>query len=152
ASGAVRGHRCPQGDPECAGLDVPGELAQREAEVREPWPDHRCEGAHQRPVAGKGRLELTTATHAEPQDALRPGVAPGRRRPSFAWLGVVPFFAYAAMFLVLPAATVMVGAFKDTSGGYTFHNVASIVETSNLRQAFWESIRISLTTALIGAL
>jgi putative spermidine/putrescine transport system permease protein len=76
---------------------------------------------------------------------------PGRRF-SLAWLGVVPFFAYAAMFLILPAATVMIGAFKSIDGGYTLDNVKSIVETSNIRNAFWESIRISLTTALLGAL
>jgi putative spermidine/putrescine transport system permease protein len=56
------------------------------------------------------------------------------------------------MFLILPAATVMIGAFKADGGGYTFHNVASIIETANLRNTFWESIRISLTTALLGGL
>jgi putative spermidine/putrescine transport system permease protein len=56
------------------------------------------------------------------------------------------------MFLFLPAGTVMVGAFKAGHGGYTFDNVRSIVETSNLRDAFVESIRISLTTALVGGL
>ena len=76
---------------------------------------------------------------------------PGRRF-SLAWLGVVPFFAYAAMFLVLPAATVMVGAFQSEDGGYTLDNITSIVKTENLRDAFVESIRISLTTALLGGL
>ena len=56
------------------------------------------------------------------------------------------------MFLVLPALTVMVGAFKSGDGGYTVDNVTSIVRTSNLRDAFEESIRISLTTALLGGL
>jgi putative spermidine/putrescine transport system permease protein len=77
---------------------------------------------------------------------------PGRRRRSLAWVGVVPFFAYTTLFLILPAATVMVGAFKSDGGGYTFDNVRSIVETANLRNAFWESIRISLTTAVVGGL
>jgi putative spermidine/putrescine transport system permease protein len=56
------------------------------------------------------------------------------------------------MFLILPAGTVMIGAFKNEAGGYTIDNVKSIIETSNLREAFWQSIRISLTTALLGAL
>jgi len=56
------------------------------------------------------------------------------------------------MFLVLPAATVMVGAFKGNPGGYTLDNVTSIIETAQFRNAFWESIRISLTTALLGGL
>ena len=46
----------------------------------------------------------------------------------------------------------MIGAFRTEGGGYTFDNVQSIVESSNLRDAFEESIRISLTTALLGGL
>jgi putative spermidine/putrescine transport system permease protein len=90
--------------------------------------------------------------HAVAHDSLRPGPPPGRRRRSFAWLGVVPFFAFATLFLILPAATVMIGAFKSDSGGYTTDNVTSIVRSSNLRKAFEESIRISLTTAILGGL
>ena len=56
------------------------------------------------------------------------------------------------MFLVLPAATVMVGAFKGDRGSYTLDNVTSIIKTAQLRDAFGESIRISLTTALLGGL
>ena len=56
------------------------------------------------------------------------------------------------MFLILPAATVMVGAFQNDHGGYTFHNVWSIVSTAQTRDAFWASIRLSLVTALLGGL
>ena len=38
----------------------------------------------------------------------------------------MPFFAYAAMFLILPAMTVMIGAFKSSDGGYTLDNVRAI--------------------------
>ena len=65
---------------------------------------------------------------------------------------MVPFFAYAAMFLVLPAATVMIGAFQNDHGGYTIHNVSSIVSTAATRDAFWASIRLSLVTAILGGL
>ena len=34
---------------------------------------------------------------------LRPGLASGRRRPSLAWVGTLPFFAYTILFLFLPA-------------------------------------------------
>ncbi|HVL61069.1 MAG TPA: ABC transporter permease, partial [Microbacterium sp.] len=71
---------------------------------------------------------------------------------SLAWLGVVPFFAYASMFLILPAATVMIGAFQSQDGGYTFDNITGILRTGQIRDAYWESIRISLTTALLGGL
>ena len=64
----------------------------------------------------------------------------------------MPFFAYAAMFLVLPSLEVMVGAFKSSSGGYTVDNVRAILETANLRNAFKTSIEISLVTSLLGGL
>ncbi len=64
----------------------------------------------------------------------------------------MPFFAYALLFLVLPSALVMVGAFQDTAGGYTVDNVREIFETENLRDAFKTSIEISLVTALLGGL
>ena len=64
----------------------------------------------------------------------------------------MPFFAYAAMFMILPAAMVMIGAFQTDHGGYTFHNVASVISTQATRDAFWGSIKISLITALLGGL
>jgi putative spermidine/putrescine transport system permease protein len=93
---------------------------------------------------------MSNAVHIETRDAAL--VRPVSRRFSWSWLGVVPFFAYAAMFLILPAATVMIGAFKSTDGGYTFDNVRAIIEAPNVRDAFQESIRISITTALLGGL
>jgi putative spermidine/putrescine transport system permease protein len=67
-----------------------------------------------------------------------------------AWLVTLPFFAYAFLFLFLPAGKVMVGAFQDTTGGYTVSNVTGILEQSNLRNAYRQSIEISLVTALLG--
>jgi len=69
-----------------------------------------------------------------------------------AWLGVVPFFAYACMFLILPAAVVMVGAFNSDHGGFTTSNVTAILRTANLRDAFWASIKLSAITAIAGGL
>lgn len=78
---------------------------------------------------------------------------PGRRRRrSLAWLGVLPFFAYTACFLILPSAQVMIGAFKGETGGYTFGNIVDIVQTPNIRHAYRQSIEISLVTALAGGL
>jgi len=56
------------------------------------------------------------------------------------------------MFLILPSATVLVGAFQNDHGGYTFHNVASLVSTASTRDAFRTSIEVSLITALLGGL
>jgi putative spermidine/putrescine transport system permease protein len=72
-------------------------------------------------------------------------------RPRLAWLGVVPFLAYATLFLLLPAATVLIGAFESLEGGYTTANVREIFNEP-YRSAFKTSIEVSLVTALLGGI
>jgi putative spermidine/putrescine transport system permease protein len=78
-------------------------------------------------------------------------VRSGRRRLSPAWLGTVPFFAYAALFLFLPAGEVLVGAFKDKHGAFTFGTIGTLFKQPYLA-AYETSIKISLLTAAGGAL
>jgi putative spermidine/putrescine transport system permease protein len=61
----------------------------------------------------------------------------------------VPFFLYAFLFLLLPAAQVLVGAFQDVDGGFTTANVRSLVEEPQVT-GFKNSIEISAVTALLG--
>jgi putative spermidine/putrescine transport system permease protein len=75
----------------------------------------------------------------------------GRRRFPLAWLGTVPFFAYTLAFLIIPAATVMLGAFKHVDGGWTMDNVTELFHQPYIGY-YRTSIDVSLTTALLGAL
>jgi putative spermidine/putrescine transport system permease protein len=63
---------------------------------------------------------------------------------------VLPFFAYATAFLLLPAAVVLVGAFKNDSGGFTLKNLSTVLNTPEYRHAFVTSIELSLVTAAAG--
>ncbi len=72
-------------------------------------------------------------------------------RPRLVWLGVVPFLAYAALFLLLPAAQVLLGAFESLDGGFTTANVREIFQEPYL-SAFKNSIEVSLVTALAGGI
>jgi putative spermidine/putrescine transport system permease protein len=74
---------------------------------------------------------------------------PGRRRLSLAWIGTLPFFAYALLFLFLPAGEVLVGAFKGAKGGWTASNLTELVHEPYLH-AYRTSIEISLVTAVLG--
>ncbi len=76
-------------------LPVGGALHQ--GEVREPRPAGGREGDRSTRSGPRRSGPSALATHAVARtESLRPGPKPGRRRPSLAWLGVVPFFAYAA--------------------------------------------------------
>jgi len=81
----------------------------------------------------------------------RPAEAGRGRRFSLVWLGTVPFFAYALLFLFLPAGQVMVGAFRDVDGGFTLENLRTLFDEP-YRTGFKNSIEISLVTALVGGL
>jgi putative spermidine/putrescine transport system permease protein len=91
------------------------------------------------------------------------------------WLGVAPFFIFAVMFLILPTLYLMLGAFQNDAGEFTFENIASIFDPPNLSiyaqcqydswvswtvgncrlptilAAYWISIKVSVASALIGA-
>lgn len=79
-------------------------------------------------------------------------VVPGAgRKSSWAWVGTVPFFAFALAFLLLPAASLVVGSFQDRSGNFTLDNIRGLTQPFVLN-AYWLSIRVSLATAIGGGL
>jgi len=67
------------------------------------------------------------------------------------WVGVIPFLAFAAVFLLLPTLNIVVGAFRDSSGAYTLDTLAKLFEP-RLANSFWLSIRVSFVSAALGAL
>ena len=65
------------------------------------------------------------------------------------WLGVVPFFVFASMFLLLPSLYIVVCAFRAPDGGFTLEYIAGL-NTRTIRNAYWVSIRLSFWSALLG--
>jgi putative spermidine/putrescine transport system permease protein len=72
-------------------------------------------------------------------------------RYSFAWLGVVPFFLYVGLFLLIPTLWLVVGAFQTSSGHWTLANIHDMFQPQ-YTDAFKTSIRLSVVTALSGGL
>jgi putative spermidine/putrescine transport system permease protein len=68
-----------------------------------------------------------------------------------AWLGLVPFFLFAVMFLILPTMKIVIGAFVTADGTPTLQNIFNLFQPSILA-AYWISIRISFASALLGCL
>lgn len=83
--------------------------------------------------------------------SLAPANAVLRQRPPWgAWAGVAPFFIFALMFLILPTISLLVGAFQDHDGGFTFDNILRLGQAS-IRNSYWLSIEISAASAFFGA-
>jgi putative spermidine/putrescine transport system permease protein len=73
----------------------------------------------------------------------------GGRRLPLHWVGVVPFMAYAGLFLILPTAIVVVGAFLG-NGGLTLSNFGALSQPY-LITAFTSSLLLSAVSAIVGA-
>ena len=81
------------------------------------------------------------------------GTAPRARVPLRrlrALIGAVPFFAFIAVFLLVPTLVVAVGAFGGAGGTVTLANLTSLGD-GYVRDAFVRSIVLSASTALLGA-
>jgi len=76
----------------------------------------------------------------------RPALLPWRN-----WLGVLPFFIFAFLFILLPSVTLLLGAFRDNAGKLTLMNFVGLLDPSIL-SAYWVTIKISLATAIGGGL
>jgi putative spermidine/putrescine transport system permease protein len=88
-----------------------------------------------------------------PSGHLAQGAVPTRarstRRRSWAWLGLLPFFAFLFIFLILPVLGVADKALTTSSGGRSFKPMSDAL--SGERDAFWSSVRLSLISAATGA-
>lgn len=74
---------------------------------------------------------------------------PGARlRRSLSIIGVFPFIAYVAVFLVVPAAAVMVEAFRDNAGNLSFSTISTVLSGN---QPWLHSYAISLELSAISA-
>jgi len=81
-----------------------------------------------------------------------PAARPARRAFNWSFLGVLPFFVFALLFMVFPIGFLIVGSFKDSANqdAFTLGNYANLT-SAQVGRAFANSIEISLVTAILGA-
>jgi putative spermidine/putrescine transport system permease protein len=81
-------------------------------------------------------------------------VGGARRPPRFQfgrWLGVLPFFVFSGLFLIGPVVVLAYRSLESPDGGLTLDNYRALTNPTVLA-SYGLSIRISLTTAIIGGL
>jgi putative spermidine/putrescine transport system permease protein len=95
---------------------------------------------------------MTDITVSDPAAARSaPPSSSARVRLPTQWLGVAPFFIFALMFLILPTAYLILGAFQNSDGEFTLENLAALSQPT-IVAAYWISIKVSLASAILGAL
>ncbi|OJV29663.1 MAG: ABC transporter permease [Actinobacteria bacterium 69-20] len=65
-------------------------------------------------------------------------------------MGTIPFFGYVAVFLIIPTAIVVIGAFRAPGGAFSWVNILALGD-STVIDAFVASVVLSAVTAAIGA-
>lgn len=81
----------------------------------------------------------------------------GAKRPprlhlgSLSWIGTLPFFVFSALFLIGPTLLLGYRSLEGPEGGLTLNNYRLLV-TDTVVNAYAMSIRISLTSAILGGL
>ena len=68
------------------------------------------------------------------------------------WVGVLPFFLFALLFLILPSLRLFVGSFTNTDGQFTLDNLLQLFTQTTIINAYKLSIQISAITALGGGM
>ncbi|MGV8988609.1 MAG: ABC transporter permease [Cypionkella sp.] len=79
-----------------------------------------------------------------------PTSAPWRKLP-MTWVGVAPFLIFAFLFLLLPTANIITGAFVNDAGAFTLVNLGNLFKPE-IVNAFTLSIKLSLASAVIGCI
>lgn len=67
------------------------------------------------------------------------------------WIGVIPFFIFILVFLVLPSTNLFIGAFQDYQGNFTFENIIGLQDPAILK-AYSISLQVSVITSLVGSI
>lgn len=84
--------------------------------------------------------------------------APAARKPRAPssnwqnWLGAIPFFLFALLFLILPSMRLFVGSFTTDAGQFTLDNLKQVFLQPSILSAYWLSIKISAVTAIGGGI
>jgi putative spermidine/putrescine transport system permease protein len=93
----------------------------------------------------------TTNTNSK---SVNPNVGGAQRPPRLQlgqWLGVLPFFIFSGLFLIAPTLVLAYRSLEKSGGGLTLDNYRQLA-TETVISSYAMSIRISLTTAILGGL
>lgn len=68
------------------------------------------------------------------------------------WIGLLPFFLFALLFILLPSFGLLAGSFLDGDGNFTMQNIHDLFTTPFIVNAYKLSVQISTVTALGGGI
>ena len=86
---------------------------------------------------------------ADPGLVAPPGAQRTVTRLNLAWLGLVPFLAFTALFLIFPVFYLINGALQTPDGRYSLETMMQL-GTPQIMASYWLTIKLSLVSAVSG--
>jgi len=74
-----------------------------------------------------------------------------REHPLWKWVGLLPFFLFILIFLIIPSLNLFKGAFTNQQGEFTFENI-NFLQNAFVLKSYQVSLQVSAITAVIGGL
>ena len=99
------------------------------------------------PLGEEGAVAQATA----PSHFWRTPIDNIRNKKSLAWFGLVPFFLFLILFLLIPAISVFAQALHDEDGSFGFSAMREAISGQNL-DAFIFSLKFSAGAAFVGVI
>jgi len=93
----------------------------------------------------------TNSTNSQSAKSTAGGALRPPRIPIGNWLGVLPFFVFSGLFLIGPVLILAYRSLQGPEGGLTLDNYGQLA-TNTVLSSYGMSIKISLTTAILGGL
>ena len=66
------------------------------------------------------------------------------------WIGVLPFFLFILIFLIVPSTNLFIGAFQDQQGKFTLANVSIFLNDPYVLKSYGISLEVSVITSVLG--
>ncbi|MFN3307818.1 MAG: hypothetical protein ACK44E_01310, partial [Anaerolineales bacterium] len=83
----------------------------------------------------------TTKENIQQAERGAPKARPRSRGSDWvAWLGLLPFFIFAVMFLFLPSVSIFIRSFQTRSGDFTFDNIIALFTVKDIINAYRTSL------------
>jgi len=84
--------------------------------------------------------------------AATPQIVKPHQSGAIVWLGLIPFFLFAILFLFLPSASLFIGSLTDSLGHFSLVHIVELFSDPSILNAYWLSISISAVTAVGGGI
>ena len=96
-------------------------------------------------------MKSTINSNSKIADSAVGGAKRPPRIPIGQWLGILPFFVFSTLFLIAPTVVLAYRSLEGPGGSLTLDNYRQLLSETVL-SAYGMSIRISLTSAILGGL